>query len=116
MYLWLNLSDIFELGTIGSLGSPLNLLLQEGELLPGHWSKQGGGVDEVYLVVECTTYDRVVALKDALEVIGKRKLGRNVRTRVTVRKPGKHWRHQWTENFPQGTLEIIKYKGKKNEL
>lgn len=108
MFLWLNLSDIFELGTIDPLGSPLNLLLREGELLPGHWSKRGGDVDEVYLVVECPTYDRIVILKDALEVIGKRKLGRKVRTRVTVRKPGKVWRHQWTENFPLGTAKVIR--------
>lgn len=97
MYLWLNLSDIFELGTIGPLGSLLNLMLRESELLPGHWSKIGGNVDEVYIVIECATYDRVVILKDALEVIGKRKLGRNVRTRVTVRKPGRHWKHRQTK-------------------
>lgn len=110
MFLWLNLSDIVELGTIASFGSPLNLMLQEGELLPGHWHKYGGSVDEVYLVAECATYDRVVILKDALELIGKKKRGRKVRTRVTVRKPGKVWKHQWTENFPLGTAEVIRRK------
>lgn len=111
MFLWLNLSDIFELGTIDPFGSPLNLLLREGELLPGHWSKQGGGVDEAYLVVECVDHSRVAALKDALEVIGKRKLGRKVRTRVTEREPGKQWRHQWAENFPLGASGSIRHKG-----
>jgi len=111
MFLWLNLSDVSELGTIGPFGSPINLLLREGELLSGHWSKQGGGVDEVYLVVECITNDRVAVLKDALEVIGKRKLGRDVRTRVTTHEPGKQWRHQWAENFPLGTPESIRHKG-----
>lgn len=94
LYLWVNLMDLSTLGTIGPFGSPLNLMIRKelgDELLPGcYYHPQR--LDDNFVVVE-TKPDRARALVDCLEMIGKRKINRKVRTRITVRLPGKPW--QW---------------------
>ena len=81
-YLWVNLCDLTELGTIPGFGSPLDLMLQEEDtLLPGY-RIVGGKVDDTYILVQ-TTPDRAQGLQDALGVIGRQKIGRAVRCRIS---------------------------------
>jgi len=95
--LTINLTDLSTLGTIGALGSPLNLMLRADlgdELLPGAYFKLGGNLDTGIILVRTTT-ERAQALQAGLVVIGQRKLGRKVRTKVRQRLPntGKGWRY-----------------------
>jgi hypothetical protein len=50
-----------------------------------------GAIDDEYLMVECSE-DRASAMKDAMELIGVRKMKRKVRTRVTIGEPTDAWR------------------------
>ena len=94
-FLLINLCDLSHLGTLGPLGSPLNLMLRPDlgdELLPGAYYR-GDGLDENFVVVR-TTPERAQALRDGLNVIGQRKLGCKVRTMVRQRLPsGDGWRY-----------------------
>ena len=95
MYLWVNLMDLHSVGTIGPFGSPLNLMIKQDlgdELLPGAYYQPKGNLDDNYVVVAATE-DRAKAIGDALEMIGKRKIGRKIRMRTTVNPPGKTWRN-----------------------
>ena len=93
----INLTDLSTLGTIGALGSPLNLMLRTDagdELLPGAYFKVGGDLDAGFILVR-TTAERAQVLQAGLVVIGQRKLGRKVRTQVRQRLPNtsKGWRY-----------------------
>lgn len=93
MYLWVNLSDITEVGIIYPLGSPLFVMVRPSlgdKLLTYLAYKSGGAVDRIYFVIRCTE-ERALAIRDGIELIGRHKLGRKVRTRLTKREPGKSW-------------------------
>ena len=94
MYLLVNILDLDLLGKIGPLGSPLNLMIQEhlgDRMLPGGvYSKSR--LDDCFFIVECTE-ERATAIEGALHVIGKRKIGRKIRTLQYKNIPnGKGWR------------------------
>ena len=86
-FLWINLLDLDSLGHIPGFGTPLNLMLRPDlgdNLLDGAFcQKKLDRMDEVFLVVGCTE-DRATAIKDCLEMLGKRKIKRVVRTRITA--------------------------------
>lgn len=88
MYLWVNLADLHSVGTISGLGSPLNLMLLEDDEMGGVFS-HASKIDEVYVVVYTSRHEEI---KGGLDVLGKRKIGRVVRTRVTKNRPTKSWR------------------------
>ena len=74
-YLWINLADLADLGTIQPLGSPLNLMIQSqvgDKLLPGaYYSKKC--VDDIFVIV-VSSPTRCDAIRAALDVIATRKL------------------------------------------
>ena len=89
----INLCDLSGLGTLGPLGSPLNLMLREDlgdELLPGAWQPANGVLDGGIVLVR-TTPERAEALQGGLEVIGKAKIRRPVRCTVRQQMPDAHW-------------------------
>ena len=95
VHLAVNLADLSGLGTLGSLGSPLNLMLREDlgdELLPGAWQPTGGVLDGAVILVR-TTRERAEDLMGGLEVVGKRKLGRKLRCSIRKAIPSKGWRY-----------------------
>ncbi len=100
MYLWVNLPDLDLLGSIGPLGSPLQLLLNDRDVvLDGGWFGVNKHADEMYIIIEVDDEERADALIGALEVIGKRKIGRRIRTRKTQSLPNpKHCEHIDTPN------------------
>jgi len=82
------------LGTIGPLGTPLNLMICKdlGDvLLPGAYCSNKR-LDDIF-VVASSSPDRCQAIKGAIELIGEKKIGRKIRTREMVKPPGKTWRH-----------------------
>lgn len=90
MYLWINLADLTLVGTLGDIGSPIALMFQEGELIPGTVSHPKS-VDEVYIVLKVTD-ERAKILQDAIILVGEKKIKRNIRMRATKRPPTKVWR------------------------
>lgn len=95
VYLWVNMIDLTELGTIGSFDSPLNLMIRpelSDELLEGVYVKRDlDRLDEQFIVIECTP-DRATAIKDAIELLGTRKMKRRVRCRTTQGAPVDAWK------------------------
>ena len=94
-YLWVHLGDLHEVGTVGPFGSPLQFMIlsDRGDcLLPGAYLKLRGAVDEAYLIVEASA-ERCEAIEGGLSVIGPRKIGRAIRTKRTVKLPGKGWEY-----------------------
>ena len=89
--LLINLCDLSDLGTLGPLGSPLNLILRpEDELLPGAYYRRSV-LDQNFVVVR-TSPERARLLSEGLNVIGRRKMGRKVRTSMRKRLPhGDGW-------------------------
>lgn len=88
VYLWVNLPDLSVIGTIGPFGSPLNMMVQSDlgdELLPGG-AYDHNSVDHNYVLVHCAP-ERAEAIQGGLEVIGKTKLRRKLRTRITAKLP-----------------------------
>lgn len=95
MYLWVNMTDLLRVGTIGAFGSVLNMMVRSelgDELLDGAVYKPGHAMDDVFIIVKCTE-ERAEAIAGGLEVIGERKLHRKVRTHTTQNPPGGAW--QW---------------------
>jgi hypothetical protein len=93
-YLWVNLCDIQSCGVIPNLGSPLMWMVQSrlGDRLLNYVAMSShGAADDEYLVVECSE-DRALAMKDAMELIGVRKMKRKIRTRITAGEPTDAWR------------------------
>ncbi len=89
MYLWVNLADLHGVETIPGMGSPLNLMILEGDEMMQSVFHHASKIDEVYVVIKTPRHEEI---KGGLDVIGERKIGRVVRTRVTVNKPTKSWR------------------------
>lgn len=93
-YLWVNIIDLADCGTLGLVGGFLNLMvcseLGDRRLAGGVMSVRGN-LDAVFVVIE-TTPERVEALVPAIQLVGQRKIGRDIRTRVTKRPPGKGWK------------------------
>lgn len=92
MYLWVNVADLDTMGTIGPLGSPLNLMVRQDlgdTLLPGGVFNRGR-IDEIFVIVECTQ-ERATAIKECLEVMSKVKIKRALRTRITENPPNGKW-------------------------
>lgn len=86
-FLLVNVPDLHQCGTLGALGSVLHLMVSEDlgdQLLPGYCTRKN--LDDVFLVVESSA-ERCVAMKDALELIGRRKLKRKIRCLIRKRKP-----------------------------
>ena len=93
MVLWVNLSDLVDVGMASPMGSPLFLMIRADlgdELLPYTVYKPGGAVDRVYFVIQCTE-NRAQAIQGGIELIGRCRLGRKVRTRLTRGEPTKSW-------------------------
>jgi len=88
MFLWINMLDMQDCGTLPPLGNPALFLINKrlgDKLLPGavyHPQKLGN----MFVVVE-TSQDRIDDIVPALELIGEKKIGRKIRTRVTKREP-----------------------------
>ena len=95
-YLWIRLTDIDELGTIGPLGSPINLMIRDdlGDRLVGTVMARKGEIDEAYIIIEATE-ERIEAIKDGLDLIGEKKLGRRIRTKVTKKLPQNDDKWTW---------------------
>lgn len=95
-YLWVNLCDLSEIGIMPSINtSPLMLMVIDNlgdKLLPGVWYNPKGACDEEYVLIE-SSGDRCEAIKEAIELIGVKKMGRKVRTRSTVNPPRSTWEH-----------------------
>ena len=94
-YLWVHLGDLLDVGTVGPFGSPLNFMILKDRgdyLLPGSYFKHKGEMDEAYLIVEASA-ERCEAIEGGLSVIGPRKIGRAIRTKRTVKLPGKGWQY-----------------------
>lgn len=94
VYLWVNLIDLSDVGTVGPFGSPLNFMIRKDmgdELLPGSYFNPKM-IDETYVIIECTS-QRAEAIKGGLSVQGPRKIGREIRTKVTAKLPGKTWHY-----------------------
>lgn len=94
VYLWVNLIDLSDVGPLASFGSPLNffILKDKGDqLLDGSYFNPKV-IDETYVIVECTK-DRAEAIKGGLSVVGPRKIGREIRTKVTAKLPGNTWHY-----------------------
>lgn len=92
VYLWVNILDIDTLGNIGLMGSPFFLLINADlgdNLLPGavfHPNK----LDDSFLIIE-TSQERANAISEVLIMMGKHKMKRKVRTRITVNPPNDSW-------------------------
>lgn len=94
-FLWINLLDLDSLGHIPEFGTPLNLMIRPDlgdDLLEGAFcQKKLDLMDEVFVVVGCTE-DRAIAIKDCLEMLGKKRIRRVVRTRITANLPNEAWK------------------------
>jgi hypothetical protein len=94
-FLLVNLTDLDYL-RMPVFGSALSLMIREDlgdRLHPGAYMRIAGRVDDVVVVVEATP-ERATAIKDALELIGERKIGRKIRTEIRTGLPtGKNWRY-----------------------
>jgi hypothetical protein len=92
MYLLVNLCDL-DYVKMPVFGNALNLMIlpeQGDKLLPGALMNTDR-VDEMYVVVE-STKERAEAIAGGLEVVGKRKMGRAVRTMTRAKLPtGQKW-------------------------
>lgn len=97
MYLWINLTDLQEIGTLGQLGSPLNFMVRPDlgdKMHLGCWEKDRGPLDQIYVVLECSP-ERADAITGGLQVVFSRKAKskRPFRTRKTANLPGPAWRY-----------------------
>ena len=93
VFLWINLGDLSEIGNVGPFGL-LNFLVraESGDILrPGVAMHEGGRIDDVYMLVECTE-SRATIITDALNLIASRKIKHHIRLRTTVNPPDKSWR------------------------
>jgi len=93
-YLWVNLCDLHKVGTIGPLGSPRTFMLCKNlgdELLEGAYYSPRS-LDDNFVVVSSSP-ERCEDIRAAIELIGEKKIGRKVRTRLTAKPPGKTWRY-----------------------
>jgi len=88
VYLWVNLCDLHKVGTLGPFGSPLNLMIRPdlGDKLLDNTVYHKNKLDDMFVLVQCLP-DRADALQDAIELIGNKKIGRKVRTRITKTMP-----------------------------
>lgn len=90
-YVWVNVCDLSSCEPVlGGLCVPL--LVFDGCDKLGGYLKTGGNVDECYLVYKVDDESRAQAMPDCFEMMGKRKIGRKIRTRLTANPPGKEWR------------------------
>ena len=88
-YLWLNIADLAAIGSIGSFGNPLTLIIQpelNDRQLSGYVSHPKS-LDESYVIVRGTK-DRMITIQRAMQVISKREIGWKLRTRLTTKPPG----------------------------
>ena len=90
-FLWLNLTDL-----VPSNDLAFQLMIQPDrfgdEVLGAVYRKDGGNLDDIWVVVKVTATEVPGGLRDAELLsecfnIGQRK----VRSKVTVRRPGKAW-------------------------
>lgn len=94
VYLWVNITDLDAIGTMPVFGTPLNFMIRPelgDERQPGGWYSVER-LDDAYVIIH-TTPARAAALKDVLEMFGRRKMKRAVRTRQTNKLPGTGWRY-----------------------
>ena len=90
-YIWVNVCDISSCEPVlGGLCIPL--LVFDGCDKLGCYFKPGGNVDESYLVYKVDDESRAQAMPDCFELIGKRKISRKIRTRLSVKPPDDTWR------------------------
>jgi len=91
--LWVNVPDLQTIGTLGVFGSPINLMVHPD--LGDEWLDWGVShptrLDEMFMLLRCTK-ERAEAIQGGLEVIGKRKMKRAVRTKITQREPTRDWK------------------------
>ena len=92
VFLWVNLGDLSEIGSVGGIGL-LHFLVraESGDVLLPGVAMHEKQTDEAYFLIECTDA-RATIITDALGVIALRKIKRQVRTRTTVNPPDKSWR------------------------
>jgi len=91
-YLWLNLSDLSEMGSVGNLCNPIYFMVcpDLGDENVGTYA-HADKLDEVYIVLKSSA-ERCKAIREAMELIGEKKIGRKVRTRTTKNSPRANWR------------------------
>lgn len=96
-HLWVNLTDLmYPAMRVPMAGSVLSLLINselgDRRLDGGYLRKKNTGrIDDIFVVIQCIDDARPQAIKAALESIGKEKIGRKVRTRITANPPGGAW-------------------------
>lgn len=94
-YLWINITDLDGMGTLGPLGSPVTFCIRPelgDRLLEGAYYKPQSNIDDAYLVVE-TSQERASAIDDVLQLFGVKKLRRKVRTKQTISQPDANWKN-----------------------
>ncbi len=94
-HLWINAIDLMLPALHGPFGTMLNLFVNEelgDQRLPGAVYNPKSAVDQLFIVVECQNDARPEAIRDALELIGKEKIGRKIRTRITAGHPTSPWK------------------------
>ena len=87
-FLWVNAADLSQMGNIGPFGSPLKMMVLPnlGDKLLDIALYDVDRMDNLFAIVECTP-DRAIIIEDALIVIGKAKIKRAIRTRITKELP-----------------------------
>lgn len=96
-YVWVNAVDLMypDKLTVAGFGNVINFFVNDNlgdRLLPSVYYKPADKLDEMYVIIECVNSERPERIADALEVIGQRKIGRKIRTRISESMPDlKYW-------------------------
>ena len=87
MYLWVNVPDLTMLKPLPPIGNPAMMVFNSdlGDNLVGS-VMHATRLDDMFLVYGITE-ERTEILRDALELLGNKKIGRKIRTRITEGKP-----------------------------
>ena len=91
VFLWVNVPDLTQMGHVAGLGNVLFFMLLPGDTLLDIGVMGNDSVDDMFCLIKCTDI-RAMAIQGALEVIGKRKIWRTIRTRITKGMPTKGWK------------------------
>lgn len=92
-YLWVNVCDLDLMGRVGTMGSPLMFMVRPdlGDVLLPDAVYNDKKIDDMFCIIEATP-DRIEAIQGGLSILGKHKINRNIRTRVSVKPPNNSWR------------------------
>lgn len=93
-FLWINLEDLSDLGTLAEAKAALTrmLLIDEDELLPGAYARPYGTSNDDWIIIKTLSPARAEVLKAALAATAGAKQRRKPRTQVTVGPEGAPWK------------------------